>query len=124
MLPRVGASAAPQANGHAAKTVVAAPAAVAAPATGNRSLELETFLVDFVVEQTGYPREIVELDADLEADLGIDSIRKAQLFGEIGQKYSLMTASRSTSSPRCGTSSTTCSRASAQALRRPRWRPQ
>ena len=41
------------------------------------------------MEQTGYPREIVELDADLEADLGIDSIRKAQLFGEIGQKYGL-----------------------------------
>jgi NAD(P)-dependent dehydrogenase (short-subunit alcohol dehydrogenase family)/acyl carrier protein len=52
-------------------------------------MELETFLIDFVVEQTGYPREIVELDADLEADLGIDSIRKAQLFGEIGQKYGL-----------------------------------
>ncbi|MEE2797135.1 MAG: SDR family NAD(P)-dependent oxidoreductase, partial [Planctomycetota bacterium] len=47
------------------------------------------FLIDFVIEQTGYPREIVELDADLEADLGIDSIRKAQLFGEIGQKYDL-----------------------------------
>jgi len=50
---------------------------------------LETFLVDFVVDQTGYPREIVELDADLEGDLGIDSIRKAQLFGEIGQRYGL-----------------------------------
>jgi len=53
----------------------------AARASGN---EIEVFLIDFVVEQTGYPREIVELDADLEADLGIDSIRKAQLFGEIG----------------------------------------
>lgn len=51
--------------------------------------EIETFLIDFVVEQTGYPREIVELDADLEADLGVDSIRKAQLFGAIGQKYGL-----------------------------------
>jgi acyl transferase domain-containing protein len=51
--------------------------------------EIEAVLIDFVVEQTGYPREIVELDADLEADLGIDSIRKAQLFGEIGQRYRL-----------------------------------
>ena len=76
-------------NGRAAPTEVAPSAAVAEPATGDRTAELETFLVDFVVEQTGYPREIVELDADLEADLGIDSIRKAQLFGEIGQKYSL-----------------------------------
>jgi len=51
--------------------------------------EIEAFLIDFVIEQTGYPREIVEFDADLEAELGIDSIRRAQLFGEIGQKYGL-----------------------------------
>ena len=43
-------------------------------------------MVNFVVEQTGYPAEVVELDADLEADLGIDSIKKAQLFGEL-QEY-------------------------------------
>lgn len=51
--------------------------------------ELQTFLINFVVEQTGYPEEIVELDADLEADLGIDSIKKAQMFGEIGEYFSL-----------------------------------
>ena len=39
------------------------------------------------MEQTGYPREIVELDADLESDLGIDSIKKAQLFGELGEYF-------------------------------------
>ena len=43
--------------------------------------------MNFVVEQTGYPPEIVELDADLEADLGIDSIKKAQLFGELGEYF-------------------------------------
>ncbi|MCR4413208.1 MAG: phosphopantetheine-binding protein, partial [Thermoguttaceae bacterium] len=51
--------------------------------------ELESFLVNFVVEQTGYPPEIVELDADLEADLGIDSIKKAQLFGELGEYFDI-----------------------------------
>ncbi|MBL8830115.1 MAG: SDR family NAD(P)-dependent oxidoreductase, partial [Planctomycetaceae bacterium] len=45
--------------------------------------ELEQFLIDFVVSQTGYPREVVDLDADLEADLGIDSIKRAQLIGEL-----------------------------------------
>ena len=49
--------------------------------------ELEHFLVNFVVEQTGYPTEMVELDADLEADLGIDSIKKAQLFGELAEYF-------------------------------------
>jgi len=73
-------------------TPVAAPAFVtaSAPAAAPASLdpkELETFLVNFVVEHTGYPPEIVELDAELEADLGIDSIKKAQLFGELGEYF-------------------------------------
>ncbi|MBA4017501.1 MAG: hypothetical protein C0483_10045 [Pirellula sp.] len=50
---------------------------------------LAAFLVSFVVEQTGYPPEIVDLDADLEADLGIDSIKKAQLFGELREFFEL-----------------------------------
>ncbi|MFM7033886.1 MAG: beta-ketoacyl synthase N-terminal-like domain-containing protein [Planctomycetia bacterium] len=76
---------------HARQFVAAteAPTVKASPTAGGTAEELERFLVDFVVEQTGYPREIVELDADLEADLGIDSIRKAQLFGEVGQNYGL-----------------------------------
>ncbi|MDR1479266.1 MAG: hypothetical protein LBJ00_10020, partial [Planctomycetaceae bacterium] len=43
--------------------------------------EIETFLINFVIDQTGYPPEVVDLDVDLESDLGIDSIKKAQLFG-------------------------------------------
>ena len=79
------------ANGHAAngQAKAAAGTAVVEAAPPSADGELETFLVDFVVDQTGYPREIVEIDADLEGDLGIDSIRKAQLFGEIGQRYGL-----------------------------------
>jgi acyl carrier protein len=50
---------------------------------------LEIFMIDFVVEQTGYPREVVELDADLEADLGIDSIKKAQLFAELRDYFGI-----------------------------------
>ena len=47
----------------------------------------KSLLINFVVEQTGYPPEVVELDADLEADLGIDSIKKAQLFGELREYF-------------------------------------
>jgi acyl transferase domain-containing protein len=50
---------------------------------------LTAFLIDFVCEQTGYPREVVDLDADMEADLGIDSIKKAQLFGELRERFNL-----------------------------------
>ena len=55
--------------------------------SGLRGEELASFLVNFVVEHTGYPPEMVELDADLEADLGIDSIKKAQLFGELAEYF-------------------------------------
>lgn len=51
--------------------------------------ELTTFAVNFVVEHTGYPLDMVELDADLEADLGIDSITLAQLLGELRDKFSV-----------------------------------
>ncbi len=71
-----------QLNGHAHEIESLPP--------GNSLLsedELANFLVNFVVEQTGYPPEMVELDADLEADLGIDSIKKAQLFGELREYF-------------------------------------
>lgn len=42
-------------------------------------------LIDFVVDLTGYPPEVISLDWDLEADLGIDSIKRAQLLGEVAE---------------------------------------
>ncbi|QDV85599.1 aminotransferase class I/II-fold pyridoxal phosphate-dependent enzyme [Planctomycetes bacterium TBK1r] len=51
--------------------------------------DLQDYLINFIVEQTGYPPEFVEMDADMEADLGIDSIKKAQLFGELRQHFEI-----------------------------------
>jgi len=50
---------------------------------------IERFLIDLVVDQTGYSPDVVDLDAHLEADLGIDSIKQAQLFGEVQQQFEL-----------------------------------
>jgi acyl transferase domain-containing protein/NAD(P)-dependent dehydrogenase (short-subunit alcohol dehydrogenase family) len=47
------------------------------------SNEIERYLLDFVVDLTGYPREVIDFDWDLEADLGLDSIKQTQLFGEL-----------------------------------------
>lgn len=65
------------------------PAAPVAKKAGLSIPELKEFLTNFVVEQTGYPAEFVEMDGDLEADLGIDSIKKAQMFGELGEHFSV-----------------------------------
>ncbi|MDD4786760.1 MAG: SDR family NAD(P)-dependent oxidoreductase, partial [Pirellulales bacterium] len=67
----------------------AAAAGPLAAAAAPHADELRKILVEFVVDQTGYPEEIIEFDADLEADLGIDSIKKAQLFGELGDRFQI-----------------------------------
>lgn len=51
--------------------------------------ELDSLLIEYVVDQTGYDRNVVDLDADLEADLGLDSIKLAQLIGQMREQFNL-----------------------------------
>ena len=39
-----------------------------------------------VSEKTGYPAEMLELSMDMEADLGIDSIKRVEIFGAITEQ--------------------------------------
>ncbi|MFN9911357.1 MAG: acyl carrier protein, partial [Pirellulaceae bacterium] len=65
------------------------PALDATATDANQLGDVEAFVRDFVVEHTGYPPDMIELDWDLEADLGIDSIKQAQLFGELRELFSI-----------------------------------
>ena len=58
------------------------PVAVApsAPAAGEGVSEA---LLATVCELTGYPREMLDLDMDLEADLGIDSIKRVEILAAV-----------------------------------------
>jgi acyl transferase domain-containing protein/NAD(P)H-dependent flavin oxidoreductase YrpB (nitropropane dioxygenase family)/NAD(P)-dependent dehydrogenase (short-subunit alcohol dehydrogenase family) len=42
---------------------------------------LSAQLLDLVSKRTGYPKEMLGLDLDLEADLGIDSIKRVEILG-------------------------------------------
>src|SRR5699024_4652237 len=44
-------------------------------------LDYRVMLLATVVDLTGYPEEMIEADADLEADLGIDSIKRVEILG-------------------------------------------
>ncbi len=59
-----------------AAPVVAKPPAIAMPADG----DLKTYLFSIVSEKTGYPVDILNLDQQLEADLGIDSIKRVEIL--------------------------------------------
>ena len=68
---RAGRAAA--AGGRAARPRRRAGRAAAATSVPARVLAI-------VAEQTGYPPELLDLDLDLEADLGIDTVKQAEVF--------------------------------------------
>ncbi|MDT3305703.1 polyketide synthase [Shewanella vaxholmensis] len=76
-LPVVSAVAvAPAAN------VEATPAQV--PANNGLSAEkVQQTMISVVADKTGYPTEMLELSMDMEADLGIDSIKRVEILGTV-----------------------------------------
>ena len=71
--------------------VAPAPAAVVvAPAPAGPGIaEFQQAILAVISERTGYPVDLIELDLDLEADLSIDSIKRAEVAGEVAQRLSL-----------------------------------
>ncbi|MDP7203007.1 MAG: beta-ketoacyl synthase N-terminal-like domain-containing protein [Candidatus Poseidoniaceae archaeon] len=46
-------------------------------------------VVEVVVEHTGYPADFIELDQDLEGELGIDTVKQAEIMGDIREMFEL-----------------------------------
>ena len=42
-----------------------------------------------VAEKTGYPIEMLDPDLDLEADLGIDTVKQAEMFASVRQAFNI-----------------------------------
>ncbi len=82
----------PLAVAPAASHIAEEPCAPELAGSDERRQVMTKFLIDFVIEQTGYPEDIVSLDSDLEADLGIDSIKIAQMVGELNDYFHLNVA--------------------------------
>ena len=55
---------------------MAAPVAV-------QSADAEKVMLEVVAEKTGYPTEMLDLEMDMEADLGIDSIKRVEILGTV-----------------------------------------
>ena len=86
-----------RAPGLAAATApVAATAPAAAPqpstataATASADDAVTATVLGIVSEQTGYPTDMLDLDADLEADLGVDTVKQAETFAAIRDQYGI-----------------------------------
>ena len=46
-------------------------------------------VVEVVVKHTGYPADFIELDQDLEGELGIDTVKQAEIMAELRDFYGL-----------------------------------
>ena len=59
------------------------PPLAAAPAAD----EVTDAVVGIVAEMTGYPPELLDLDLDLEADLGVDTVKQAEVFAAVRDRF-------------------------------------
>ncbi|HKS73470.1 MAG TPA: SDR family NAD(P)-dependent oxidoreductase, partial [Terriglobales bacterium] len=57
-------------------------------ATGEKD-DVKERVLNLVVEKTGYPKEMLDLDLDLEADLGVDTVKQAEMFAAIREIYKI-----------------------------------
>mgnify|MGYP005751220993 CR=1 FL=1 len=91
MAAPAAASVAPAVAAAPAPAPVVAPAPVASPATASAVAakvdggRIKDLLLSIVEERTGYPSDMVGLEQNLEADLGIDSIKRVEIVGALLQ---------------------------------------
>ena len=72
------------------------PAVVSGAAASGGATVAEDTLLEVVAELTGYPIEMLDLDMDLEADLGIDSIKRLEILAGVQTRLPEMPAVDST----------------------------
>jgi acyl transferase domain-containing protein/acyl carrier protein len=90
--PDLAGTAAPIAPTAAAVVVAATPAAVTEAVQAEAEVSLESIkekVMQIVAEKTGYPPEMLDLDLDLEADLGIDTVKQAEMFAAVRAAYNI-----------------------------------
>ena len=73
-------------SGSAKRLEESAPAA-AEPMPETDSVQQEVLRI--IAEKTGYPTDMLDLDLDLEADLGIDTVKQAEMFSAIREAYNI-----------------------------------
>ncbi len=87
------AGAPPAPTAAPATTPVATPATSPVPAvasaTNATSEAVKERILELMVEKTGYPKDMLDVDLDLEADLGVDTVKQAEMFAAIREIYNI-----------------------------------
>ncbi|MEQ8762577.1 MAG: SDR family NAD(P)-dependent oxidoreductase [Planctomycetota bacterium] len=70
----------------------APPTGVPRPAPNGALNDLAASLLEIVSEKTGYPQDALDLDMELDADLGIDSIKRVEILSAVQERHTGLTA--------------------------------
>ncbi len=68
---------------------VVSATAVTAPAPPAEAVSVKDRILSLVAEKTGYPIDMLDLDLDLEADLGVDTVKQAEVFAAVREAYGI-----------------------------------
>ncbi|MBP1598401.1 MAG: beta-ketoacyl synthase, partial [Acidobacteria bacterium] len=72
-----------------AVTVAPAPEPATIPQPDAAEDEVKARVLQIIAEKTGYPEDMLDPDLDLEADLGIDTVKQAEMFAAIRSAYDI-----------------------------------
>ena len=61
----------------------------AAESKGEQTDPVTQKVVEIVSQKTGYPPDLLDLDLDLEADLGVDTVKQAETFAAVREEWSI-----------------------------------
>ncbi|MGW7383568.1 SDR family NAD(P)-dependent oxidoreductase [Streptomyces sp. NPDC054794] len=67
----------------------AVPEVLPSAADGGAETDVARVVLEIISERTGYPVDMIEPDLDLEADLSIDSIKRAEIAGELAKRLGI-----------------------------------
>ncbi|MGW2638327.1 SDR family NAD(P)-dependent oxidoreductase [Streptomyces sp. NPDC001348] len=87
--PRTRAVSAELPPGEAAPAQPSAPVPAVADTGAPEGVDVRRVVLEIISERTGYPVDMIEPDLDLEADLSIDSIKRAEIAGELAARLGI-----------------------------------
>ena len=81
-----GSASAPAAETAVEPQTESVPAAAVSAGSNDK---LNEIILSAIADKTGYPEDMIEDDMELEADLGIDSIKRVEIFADVVKKLEI-----------------------------------
>jgi malonyl CoA-acyl carrier protein transacylase len=79
----------PEAGSSEPKAPTAAAIAAPALSTPEAKVDMLQHLLGVIADKTGYDPDDLEPDMELEADLGVDTVKQAEIFGEVRDTFGI-----------------------------------